>query len=316
MSLDMNALAAGLFGTGSREEAKKVVDGIVRSNEVVQLPLDEVRGYAKHTFKVVKKPEERWKSFVESIRELGVQTPILVRNNPNGETKYECISGHRRIEGSKDAGRTTIPAVVLELSDDEADLLMVISNDQRDRWLPSEKARSWKREYEVLKHQGQRTDIDGTKEEDEQKGKKHKSPAERRLEALSGQSLRTVQRYIRLCDLSDVLLDMLDDKKIPFRAAYEATSLSPEGQNIMITLVNDHHALGAEEVRHFADMEKEGALTLQDALDYLNRKEPGKELRFSSSQIKTLDSYFPEDFGTTEEKEALIEQLLQEHFSS
>jgi ParB family chromosome partitioning protein len=313
MQLSKENLMDGLFAAAPKAAAKTVVNNLISSNSVVELPLEEIRDYSRHTFRVLRSPKEEWNALVESIREIGVKTPILVRENPTDASKYECISGHRRRLASEDAGKTTIPAIVLDLDDESADMLMVISNNQRTRWLPSEKALSWKMEYDVLKAQGKRVDLDKETRGEENDG--GKSAAEVRLEALSGQSIRTVQRFIHLCSLTEECFEMLDNKEIPFAVAYRMADLSESGQEVTAELIKSGQKVKPEDVDVFLQMEKDGTLNAMSALKYMNSKKLPQRLKFTSAQVKRIDAMFPESFeGGAEEKEKLIEQLLSEHF--
>lgn len=314
MQLSKENLMDGLFASAPKEAARTVVNNLISTNSVVELPLEDIRDYSRHTFRVLRSPKEEWNALVESIREIGVKTPILVRENPNDESRYECIAGHRRRLASKDAGKDSIPAIILDLDDESADMLMVISNNQRTRWLPSEKAFSWKMEYDVLKAQGKRVDLDKGGNEEESGGK---SAAEARLEALSGQSIRTVQRFIHLCSLSEECLDMLDNKELSFAVAYRMADLSESGQEIVSELIKSGQKITPEDADAFLQMEKEGSFSAMSALKYLSGKKQPNRLKFTAAQVKRLDAMFPETYeGGPEEKEQLIEQLLAEHFAA
>lgn len=264
---------------------------------ILELPLSEIADYHNHTFKVSRKPEEEWNALVKSIHDYGVQQPILVRRTPGKEKPYECISGHRRRLASKDAGKTTIPAKVTELDDDHADLLMVLTNTcQRTTWLPSEKAKSWKAEYDALKHQGVKD-----------------SEADKLIEEITGQSLRTVQRYIRLNNLSDSLLDALDGKKLSFNAAYLASGLDEEKQSIVLRLIQNDIKVTANSIEEIAN---EPDSTFESVLQKLEKPpERPSMLSFKKKDIDAINACFPDDFeGSAEDKLLLIEVLLKEHF--
>lgn len=265
---------------------------------ILELLLSEIADYHNHTFKVSRKPEEEWNALVKSIRDYGVQQPILVRRTPGQPKPYECISGHRRRLASKDAGKTTIPARIVDLDDDKADLLMVATNTcQRTTWLPSEKAKSWKTEYEAIRHQGVKD-----------------SEADKLIEQITGQSLRTVQRYIRLNRLTDALLDKLDEGKLSFNAAYLAASLDTDRQEIVLRLLQNGVKVTAGNIEKLTD---EPDSTFESALQRFE-KTPEKPLTlsFRKKDVEAINACFPDNFeGSAEDKLLLIKYLLKEHFN-
>jgi ParB family chromosome partitioning protein len=265
--------------------------------EIIDLPLAEIADYHNHTFKVLRAPQNEWNALIDSIRQYGVQQPILVRRTPGQDKPYECISGHRRRLASKDAGMATIPARIVDLDDDEADLLMVATNTcQRTTWLPSEKAKSWKTEYEAIRHQGVKD-----------------NEADKLIEQLTGQSLRTVQRYIRLNRLSEPLLDKLDEGKLSFSAAYLAASLNTSGQEVVQRLLQNGVKVTTKLVELIANHPE------MSFDEVLSAAESGQNTRPAFSIGKRaadrLNACFPEDFtGSSQDKINLIERLLKKHF--
>ena len=171
---------------------------------VRKIPIDELRPFQNHPFKVI--DDEAMLRTTESIAQFGVLTPLIAR--PLTEGGYEIISGHRRVHAAEAAGLTEVPVIVRDMSDDEAVVLMVDSNLQRENILPSERAFAYKMKAEALNHQGQRTDL--TSVQVEQKSTRMQLANE------TGQSEATVFRYIRLTNLIPELLDMLDQKQISF----------------------------------------------------------------------------------------------------
>lgn len=267
------------------------------AQDIVDLPLAEIADYRRHTFKVLREPQNEWNALVDSIRQYGVQQPILVRRTPGKEKPYECISGHRRRLASKDAGKTTIPARIINLDDDKADLLMVATNTcQRTTWLPSEKAKSWKTEYEAIRHQGVKD-----------------NEADKLIEQITGQSLRTVQRYIRLNRLSEPLLDKLDEGKLSFNSAYLAASLNPDKQEIVLCLLQNGVKVTTKTIELIADHPE------MSFDEILSAAESGQNSRPAFSIGRTaadrLNACFPENFeGSSQDKINLIERLLREYF--
>ena len=192
--------------------------------KVLEIPLSELHPFKEHPFKV--KDDEAMMETADSIRQYGVLVPAIARPDPNGG--YELVAGHRRHRASELAGKDTMPVIVRDLDDDQATIIMVDSNLQRESLLPSERAFAYKMKLEAVKHQGARTDLTsrqvvGKLEMADVVGEK------------AGDSGRQVQRYIRLTELIPELLDMVDEKKIAFNPAYELSFLKKRNSGICWT---------------------------------------------------------------------------------
>ena len=187
--------------------------------QVVMIPVNQIHEFKNHPFKVLDDGDMR--KTVDSIREYGVLVPVIIRPDGNGE--YEMISGHRRRYASIMAGKKEVPAIIREMDDDTATILMVDSNLQREHILPSERAKAYKMKMEALKHQGKRTDLTSC-----QVGTRLRADEE--LAKQTGESARTVQRFVRLNNLIPELLDLVDEKKIAFNPAVEISYMKPEEQ--------------------------------------------------------------------------------------
>ena len=189
---------------------------------VQRMPLSQLHPFEGHPFKVL--DDDTMTETVDSIRQMGVANPLIVRPDPDGG--YEIISGHRRHHAAELAGLDTIPVIVRELDDDAAVIMMVDSNLQRENILPSERAKAYKMKLEALKHQGSRTDL--TCEQDAHKldGKKSRDI----IAEQAGTSKDSVRRFIRLTELIPEILDMVDEKKISMTPAVELSYLKPEEQ--------------------------------------------------------------------------------------
>ena len=214
---------------------------------------------------------------VESIREYGVLVPIIAR--PKEEGGYEIISGHRRCHASELAGLETVPVIVRNLDDDEATLIMVDSNLQRESLLPSERAKAYKMKMEALKRQGQRSDLTSR----QFVGKLDASSSERRLETAdivgsdSGSSGRQIQRYIRLTELIPDLLDMVDDKKLNFNSAVEISYLPQEEQQLVHeTIVSEAHAPTVAQAQEIKKLSQKKELTDDTVLTVFGNKEDSR----------------------------------------
>ncbi len=194
--------------------------GVVNEESAMEIEISKIHPFKNHPFKVL--DDEKMQDLVESVRINGVLTPVLLRMDENEE--YEMVSGHRRMHAAQLAGLTTIPAIVRELSDDDAIVVMVDANIQREELLPSEKAFAYKMKQEAMKHQGSRTDL--TLGQNVPKFK-------RTTEAIAdgtGESYKQIQRYIRLTELIPELLDLVDNKKLQFTVAVNISYIDKEVQ--------------------------------------------------------------------------------------
>lgn len=197
-----------------RDEAKR--------DSVQDIPISQISDFPEHPFKV--KQDEAMLEMAESVRQYGVLVPGLVRQLEDGS--YQMVSGHQRKLASELAGRDTIPCIVRDLTDDEAVIIMVDSNLQRERVLPSEKAFAYKMKLDAMRRQGQRTDLTSR-------------PMVEKLESVekmgrdTGESGRQIQRYIRLTNLIPEILDMVDDGRIAFRPAVELSYLTEQEQSAL-----------------------------------------------------------------------------------
>lgn len=184
-----------------------------------EMPLSDLHPFEGHPFKVL--DDELMEQTVESIKQIGVVSPLIVRPDPEGG--YEILSGHRRLHAAQLAGLETVPVFVKEMDDDAAIIFMVDSNLQRENILPSERAFSYKMKLEAMKHQGERSDLTSC-----QIGTK--SRVDERMASGMDESARTIQRFIRLTNLIPEILDMVDEKKIAFNPAVELSYLKPSEQ--------------------------------------------------------------------------------------
>lgn len=202
-----------------------------KAEMVVVLSIDDIDDFKNHPFKI--KNDEKMQEMVESVKQNGILLPVLVR--PKGERGYEMISGHRRKFACNLAGKKEIPAIVRELTDDEATILMVDSNMQREEILPSEKAFAYKMKLLALSHQGKRNDLTSC-----QVGTKFRSDIF--LAEKSDDSARQIQRYIRLTELIPDLLEKVDKKIIAFNPAVEISYLKENEQYILLDYIEYNDA--------------------------------------------------------------------------
>ena len=189
------------------------------AEQIINAPLADLYEFKDHPFKVL--DDEKMEETTESIRLYGVLVPGIARSRAGGG--YELIAGHRRKHGSERAGKTEMPIIVRNYSDDEATIIMVDSNIQREDILPSEKAKSYKMKYEAMKHQGKKSGKNTLDEVGE----------------AAGENAKKVQRYIWLARLSDVLLEMVDTKKLGFSQGVDISFLSEEAQQWVEVIIEE-----------------------------------------------------------------------------
>ncbi len=273
--------ADDLFSTQEeRDEAKREF--------IADIPLTEISDFPDHPYKV--KQDESMLELAASIREKGVVNPALVRPKPEGG--YEMVAGHRRKFASELAGKTVMPCIVRNLTDDEATIIMVDSNLQREKVLPSEKAFAYKMKLDAMKRQGQRTDLTSTPVEQ----KLSKYSVEILGEAV-GESRSQIQRYIRLTELITPILDMVDEGKIAMRPAVELSYLPKEQQQALFDTMEledctPSHAQ-AIKMRKFAEA---GKLNEDVILSIMTEEKPNQVEQFKIPK-KRIDKYFSP--GTT-----------------
>ena len=273
--------ADDLFSTQEeRDEAKREF--------IADIPLTEISDFPDHPYKV--KQDESMLELAASIREKGVVNPALVRPKPEGG--YEMVAGHRRKFASELAGKTVMPCIVRNLTDDEATIIMVDSNLQREKVLPSEKAFAYKMKLDAMKRQGQRTDLTSTPVE--QKLSKYSVEI---LGEVVGESRSQIQRYIRLTELIPPILDMVDEGKIAMRPAVELSYLPKEQQQILFDTMEledctPSHAQ-AIKMRKFAEA---GKLNEDVILSIMTEEKPNQVEQFKIPK-KRIDKYFSP--GTT-----------------
>ena len=255
--------------------------------------------FENHPFKVL--DDEKMEELVDSIKLNGILTPVIVR--PDDEGTYEMISGHRRLHAAKRAGLQKIPAIVKKMTNDDAILAMVDSNLQREEILPSEKAFAYKMKYEAMRRQGARKDLTSS-----QVGTKLR--ADNELARQVGESRNQVQRYIRLTELIPELLNLVDEKRLPFVTGYEMTFFTREIQKWLYEYCRENGIPKWDQVNGLrgVDMAK---LTQEEMIQMLNGIRPAQTLpsKITFTERK-LNQYLPK-YMSMPEKERLIITLLE-----
>mgnify|MGYP000089080868 FL=1 len=278
--------------------------GVVNEESAMEIEINRIHAFKDHPFKVL--DDEKMADLVESVKTYGVLTPVLLRSD--GENGYEMISGHRRMHAAVIAGLVTIPAIVKELSDDDAVIAMVDANIQREELLPSEKAFAYRMKLDAMKHQGYRTDITSG-----QNGQKSKGVVSRDILAEQvGESTRNVQRYIRLTELIPELLDMVDVKKLNFTIAVDISYIDKEMQKWIYEYIRDTGFIKPKQITALRKQLEEGPVNQGFMISIFNSciavKAPERKVVLSG---KKLTKYFPEDYSETD-MEKVIEALLEQ----
>ncbi len=262
---------------------------------IKELSISELRPFKGHPYRVA--DDDEMDRLVESIEEHGVMTPINVRPIEGG---YEVISGHRRIHAAKRAGLTTVPAIEMDMTRDEAAVALVDSNLHRERLLPSEKAFAYKLKLEALSRQGKRDLTCG------QVG--HKS----RDDIDGDESGRQIQRYIRLTNLIPPLLKLVDEGSIAFTPAVELSYLTPEEQELLFSEIGFAQATPSlSQACHMKRLSAEGKLTEDRIIEIMAEEKPNQKEKVSISADE-LRGYVPN--GTPSEMKAFIRKAC-EHYS-
>ncbi len=267
-----------LLGIAADEKAEQ--------GKIQEIPLNELYSFKNHPFQV--RDDEEMEHLVESIHMHGILSPVLVRMRQEGG--YEIVSGHRRKRGCELAGLTTIPVLIQEYSDDEAVVIMVNSNIQRENIFPSEKAFAYRMKMEALRHQGIKND--SCEYAADQVGKS------------AGDSGRKVQRYIRLTELIPELLECVDKKALNFMSGVAVSYLNKEEQAWVYQCMTENHVsvsgAMAEQLKKYSIEKKLTRLAVE--LILCKEKKETRKITFSESQI---NQYFPKEYSRKQMEEVI-----------
>lgn len=269
--------------------------------KVVMLNPADISDFPNHPFKV--KQDEAMVEMVDSVKQYGVLVPALVR--PKADGGYEMVAGHRRKCAATLAGITEMPCIVRNLTDDEATIIMVDSNLQRETILPSEKAFAYKMKLEAIKRQGQRSDLTSTPLEPKLKG----SRSNEELAASSPDSRSQIQRYIRLTELIPPVLDMVDNGKIAFRPAVELSYLSKEQQQSLYdTMECEDCTPSLAQAIKMKEFSRDGKLTEEVILSIMQEEKPNQREKpaFRDERITRL---IPKSIPRGQETDFVIRAL-------
>lgn len=274
--------------------------GETPGERVRNIPISEISDFPDHPFKV--RQDEAMVNMVESIRENGVRQPAIIR--PMLDGGYQMLSGHRRKAACLAIGLDTIPAVVREMNDDEAIICMVESNHQRENILPSERAFSYKMQLEAMKRQGKRTDLTCAPLEHKSDGQKARDVVAEK----NGDSREQVRRYVRLTELIQPLLEMVDEKRIAFRPAVELSYLPKELQAELFDVIAAEECTPSlSQAQRMKQAAQEGKLD-RNGMELVMREEKPQQNNITIKG-KKLEKYFPKDFTPAQKEERIIKAL-------
>ena len=293
--INMNLPSIDNFFTTQEERDQK------NQEYVKDISIYEITDFPNHPFKV--KMDDKMLETIESVRDHGVLVPALVREKPTGG--YEMISGHRRKMASELAGKETMPCIVRNLSDDQAVIVMVDSNLQREEILPSEKAFAYKMKLDAMKRQAGRP----SKENCSQVGNDFGKKSSEILAEQVGQSKNQIFRYIRLTELISELMDMVDEKKIALNPAYELSFLKKEEQVDLLDAMDSEQATPSlSQAQRLKKYSQEGHLTL-DMMRVIMGEEKKSDLDRVTFTSDTLRKYFPKSYTPQRMQETIIKLL-------
>ena len=292
IDLTPTAKDSDLFSTQKqRDEA--------RQEKVEYIPRELIDPFPNHPFKV--RMDDKMQELSESIKNYGVLVPCIIREKKNG--RFEMVAGHRRNLGSEYAGLMEIPCINKNLTDDEAIIIMVDSNLQREEILPSEKAFAYKMKLQALSNQGKRNDLTlshiGTK-----------LRSSDTITEETGDTKSTIHRYIRLTELTPKLLELVDDGKIaPTTTGYYLSFLSKENQkSLQLQIEIDESTPSMHQAKQMKSLEEQGVLDEDKILSIMSEQKPNQVEQFKMPKAK-IEKYFTE--GTTAEKmESIIIKAL------
>ena len=277
-----------------------------KAEKVEEIDISKISDFPNHPFKV--KDDDKMKEMVKSIKQYGVILPVIVR--PKDDGTYEMISGHRRKRACELAGVKQIRSIVKDLSDDEATILMVDSNIQREEILPSEKAFAYKMKLEAMKHQGKRIDL---LEEETSDPMGWKLESANKLGKEVGESMTNIRRYIRLTHLIPELLEQVDLKRIAFRPAVELSYLSEENQYVVQNIFEfDEVTPSLSQAIRLKKLEQEGKLTEEKIEEILGQEKPNQK-EFIKIHNERIDKYIPQKIKESGKIEDFIIQCVEEH---
>lgn len=286
-----------------------MIENVNKNDKIEQVDVAKLRDFPNHPYRI--KDDEEMKVLMESAKEMGINTPLIVRKKDDGS--YEIISGHRRKYVARKLGIRSLNCIVKDISDDEATILMVDSNIQREELLPSEKAFAYKMKMEALGHQGKKVDLEESETcrplVDKLDGKKTADILGDEI----GESGRNIQRYIRLTYLIPELLEQVDEKRIAFRTAVELSYLSEDNQYVVYDKFDiDQVTPSLTQAIKFKQLEQKNELNGDKIVELLDELKPNQK---DNKDIKffTIKRFFPKEFSD-EEITNKVYELLKNYY--
>lgn len=277
-----------------------------KAEKVEEINISSIKDFPNHPFKVIN--DEKMQEMVKSVKEYGVILPVIVR--PKEDGTYEMISGHRRKRACELAGIKQIRCIVKDLTDDEATILMVDSNIQREEILPSEKAFAYKLKLEAMKHQGKRIDLEKNETSTPVVSKLRTDEI---LGEEVGESRENIRRYIRLTYLIPELLEEVDNKRIAFRPAVELSYLEEDYQYVVLNkLQYDEVSPSLSQAITLKKMQQEGTIS-EEKIENLLDKEKTNQKEFIKIHNDRIEKYIPTKVKDSGKIEDFIIQCVEEH---
>ena len=278
--------------------------GVPSTEGTVDLDVLTIYPFENHPFKVI--DDEKMEELVESIKESGVLTPVLVR--PDDEGTYEMISGHRRLHAAKRAGLRKIPAIIKEMTNDDATIAMVNANMQREEILPSEKAFAYKMKLDAIRSQGKRRDLTSDQVEQKLDGKTSREIIAEEM----GCSGAQVARFIRLTELIPKLLDMVDEKRLALSVAVELSYFNNNYQQWLYEYIHENGMIKQEQLIDLRQYRDDNSLTQEQMIEILIQKkatpQPRKKITITE---RRLNKYFPAYYSQIEIERVIVGLLEQ-----
>ena len=280
-----------------------------KAEKVEQIDINKITDFPNHPFKVIN--DDKMQDMVESVKKYGIILPVIVRRKDDGT--YEMISGHRRKKACELAGIKQMRCIVKDSSDDEATILMVDSNIQREEILPSEKAFAYKMKLEAMKHQGKRVDL-GEEETSVPMAHNFENMTSREILGKQvGESQDQIRRYIRLTYLIPELLEQVDLKRIAFRPAVELSYLSEENQYVVQNIFEfDEVTPSLSQAIRLKKLEQEGRLTEEKIEEIMQQEKPNQK-EFIKIHQERIEKYIPTKVKESGKVEDFIIQCIEEH---
>ena len=269
-------------------------------NTPKNISIEKLFPFEGHPFKV--QDNEEMNALIESIQEQGILSPLIVRPKENTSDEYEIVSGHRRFRAAVKAGIKEVPALIVPIDRDAAAIAVVDSNLHREHILPSEKAIAYKLKMEALSRQGKRTDL--TSGQIVPKSDDNRTTAQIGMDM--GDSYKTVQRYIRLTNLIQPILDMVDEGRIAFTPAVELSYLQPEEQRMLLSEMEYSDCTpNLSQAQRLKTLSIQGLFT-KEQLSAIMSEEKANQKERVKIPVERIRKYFPKDYTTTQMEETIV----------